>query len=115
MKVVNRGFSITEIDVPGVMAIDVMGVEGEETITLVTGPAGQNLSFSPEGWRALSAAVTAVNERLDGKPASADERSVIVDNDGDRWSPIPGTDKYSYADMKRTRDQIKDTYGIREE
>lgn len=111
MRITNRGFSITEIDVPGIMAIDVMGVEGEETITLVTGPAGQNLSFSPEGWRTFTAAVAAVNERLDGKPAS--EREDIIDGDGDRWSPIEGTDKYAHSDMRKTREQIEGAYGIR--
>lgn len=115
MKITNRGFSITEID-PGSVAIDVIGIEGEETITLVTGSAGGSLSFSREEWRVFSAAVTAVNERLDGTPAGSDARSAIIDGEGDTWLPIPGTDKYVYSDgAHKTRDEIEAEYGdIRE-
>lgn len=113
MKITNRGFSITEIDAHGVMAIDVLGVEGEEMISIVTGPSGENLSFSREGWRTFATAVAAVNERLDGKPADAGVPTWIIDGEGDRWKWIEGTDKYKYGDMIKTREDIKERFGIR--
>lgn len=109
MKITDRGFSVTDLNIPGIKGIDVT----DESIAIVAEPGQISHMFGMREWREFSAAVAAVNERLKDISPS-DTRATVIDGEGDEWTPIPNTDLYRHDGMEHTRQWIRGTWGIRE-